>query len=169
MAVERTEPLPDRPGFVEYHDDGRIICKNPDGVIIKHPLNYSPPEAMEPIRAGHNRRQSKPVLAEVDDLLKVLPAELLADEREAWIIKHLAAALVVGGAGSSSIARELVQRLGLPSSQTMKRPEEGEMCPTCKRVYWKRQRLSPEVIHDMIGDMQAFRARRKEEGAPRSP
>jgi len=169
MAVERTEPLPDMPGFVEYHDDGRIICKDENGVFIKHPMNYSPPEAMEPIKAGHTRRQSKPVLAEVDALLAVLPAELLADEREAWIIKHLAAALVTGGAGSSSIARELIQRLGLPSSQTMKRPEEGEICPTCKRVYYKRQRLSLEVVHDMMADMKAFRARRKEEGAPQSP
>ena len=173
--IVKSEPLGD--GItLDYWDNGRIQARNSDGVFVAHPANYTPPAAMADIKAGRTKRQSKPVLAEVAALLDALPEELTQDPRERWIIEHLASSLVVGGTGTASVARELILRLGLPASQTMRRPAEGEKCPTCGRVYWRDTPIPKELLRDLIGDLRILQARdeglessREREGEAETP
>lgn len=156
--IVKSEPLGD--GItLDYWDNGRIQARNADGVFVAHPANYTPPAAMADIKAGRTKRQSKPVLAEVQALIDALPEELTEDPRERWIIEHLASSLVVGGTGTASVARELILRLGLPASQAMRRPAEGEKCSTCGRVYWKDNSTVPaDLLRDLLGDLRAVQA-----------
>src|SRR5574341_369828 len=105
--IVKTEPL-ENGGWLEYWDSGRIQAKDAEGHYVAHPDNYLPPNEAQAIKAGRTKRRSAVTLSEVEELLDVLPQDVLEDPREAWIIRHLVASLVVGGAGAASVARELI-------------------------------------------------------------
>ena len=122
----KREDLPEG-GWLEYFDNGKIQAKDGDGRFIQHPANFLPPDAARDIKQGRTKRRSTATLAEVEELLSAIPPEVLQDPRREWIVRHLAASLVTGGAGTASVARELLAQIQLPKAESVS--EIGENLP----------------------------------------
>lgn len=127
MAVERKVKLDDG-GYIEYHDDGRVLTKNKDNRITD---TYLPASVASSIGAmkGKNLEASKELVARA----------ILEDMGVAWVDAsqhNKTRALLAAEEKSYSVTaiRDLARDLVHKPAEKSRKPKVGEVCFTCGHI-----------------------------------